>query len=621
MFKKTIIPLFFLILSTLTQAQLVITGLSENPEIRKLYLEKKNHSRIWDVVDTLQLPFFDDFTRTNVYPDTNKWMDHDVFINNSFCENPPNFGVATFDLIAYDGLIYPYATTSGFIADYLTSAPIDLSGYTPADSLYLSFYFQPQGLGGDYPNTGDSLVLEAIVPDTSVSFHLWSSPGMTKKSFKIVNIPLTNPVFFKKGFQFRFYNYASLGDPVYASQRCNGDFWNIDFVYLNSGRSKTDTIPDDVGMLYINDNSHMFLQDYEAVPWSHYKQNTIPFYSILKSTAKSLSDTIIKIDINYQIIDMFNNNMVVNDLIGSENIYPYDFLTLNMPVTSSVFPVNNDDSARFEIKTFCSYASTSDSIFLYNDTIRNYQNFFNYYAYDDGIPEAGIGVYGNNSENGRFCVQYTTYQPDTLVAVQIFFNHTNEYYEKYFILNVWDNDNGKPGDLLYTSETGIEAKYEGINKFVNYPIDTTLIVSDTFYIGWQKVNTIEMMNVGFDFNRDVRSKTFYSLSEYGAWDTSPYSGAPLIRPVFDKNYTTGTKKPTNDNTFFSIGPNPASDYIEIKQNGSSEYIVSLYNLSGQEIYYGSNTRRLNIKNYNKGVYILKIIDNKGNTYSHKIICY
>src|SRR3954471_22646353 len=49
------------------------------------------------VCDTVLLPFVDDFSRDGIYPFDCLWTDSAVFINDDFADNPPTFGVATFD--------------------------------------------------------------------------------------------------------------------------------------------------------------------------------------------------------------------------------------------------------------------------------------------------------------------------------------------------------------------------------------------------------------------------------------------------------------------------------------------------------------------------------------------
>ena len=52
-----------------------------------------------------------------------------------------------------------------------------------------------------------------------------------------------DPHFLKKGFQFRFINYASLSpDLSDPSMVGNCDIWNIDYVLLDKNRNGADTI-------------------------------------------------------------------------------------------------------------------------------------------------------------------------------------------------------------------------------------------------------------------------------------------------------------------------------------------------------------------------------------------
>ncbi|MEZ5082074.1 MAG: T9SS type A sorting domain-containing protein [Bacteroidales bacterium] len=122
------------------------------------------------LAEPLLLPFYDDFSKITIYPDTSRWVDNEAFINSTFAYFPPNYGVATLDAIDADGNVYSNATPYTFQADKFTSKPIRLDAefnangdsirpLTLADSIYFSFYYQPQGLG-DVPLLQDSLVLE-----------------------------------------------------------------------------------------------------------------------------------------------------------------------------------------------------------------------------------------------------------------------------------------------------------------------------------------------------------------------------------------------------------------------------------------------------------------------------
>ena len=119
------------------------------------------------VATTHFLPFFDDFSHSDLYPDSTKWTDNNVLVNDGFPLCPPNRNGATLDVLDANGRVYDYAISNAFVAEYLTSARIRLDSImepepralTPADSLYFSFYYQPQG-NGNPPEAQDSLVLQ-----------------------------------------------------------------------------------------------------------------------------------------------------------------------------------------------------------------------------------------------------------------------------------------------------------------------------------------------------------------------------------------------------------------------------------------------------------------------------
>ncbi len=170
---KKLLYLLLLMFPVLVFGQEYLTGIGGNPVI-KSYL--KEHPEALNMKsDTLDyirltLPFFDDFSEISVYPDTSRWVNNEAFINSNFPYFPPDFGVATMDAIDADGNVYSEANPITFLADRLISRPIRLDSgyianenifrrYNPTDSVYFSFYYQPQGRG-DIPLKHDSLVLQ-----------------------------------------------------------------------------------------------------------------------------------------------------------------------------------------------------------------------------------------------------------------------------------------------------------------------------------------------------------------------------------------------------------------------------------------------------------------------------
>lgn len=165
--------LFFLLFPMLVQGQEIISGLTGNPVVEKHSKQQGSsvmYKSSFKQYSPLSLPFYDDFSTISIYPDTNLWLDNEAYINAEFAAYPVNYGVATMDVIDSRGRVYLEATPFTFVADHLTSLPIRLDSVydpelgqmkelTPADSVYFSFYYQPQGRG-DVPLEHDSLVLE-----------------------------------------------------------------------------------------------------------------------------------------------------------------------------------------------------------------------------------------------------------------------------------------------------------------------------------------------------------------------------------------------------------------------------------------------------------------------------
>ena len=171
-----------MVMVSFARAQEVLTGLQFNEAIR-YHLEEENQAdadkKSVATTGALELPFFDDFSHYTLYPDQTLWDGKSAFVNKDFPLYPTNSGAATLDAIDEKGAVYRDATWIPFLADELKSRPIRLDSVfspvirklTPADSVYLSFFYQPQGVG-DEPEIGDSLILEFARRGDSVFSHI-----------------------------------------------------------------------------------------------------------------------------------------------------------------------------------------------------------------------------------------------------------------------------------------------------------------------------------------------------------------------------------------------------------------------------------------------------------------
>ncbi|MFO8086340.1 MAG: T9SS type A sorting domain-containing protein [Bacteroidales bacterium] len=627
--QRSIIFFFFFISMNLSQGQEVLTGLGENPLVAKAAKEDPFPANT-KAAAQLELPFLDDFSYNRVFPDDSLWEDRDVFINNSYAYQPFNIGVATFDALNDTGALHDNAIQGLFAADTLTSRDIRMDSITrnnkklrPSDSIYLSFYIQPQGIG-NAPEESDSIVLKLYAPKQQNWHYAWSMKGTDLQTFydsnlvymKRIMIPITDTIFFHPGFKLRFINYASLSNNSIPSWVGNVDIWNLDYVYLDIQRVQNDTSLVD---WTLTSESHSLLKNYEHMPWAQYKvapvaemEDTFRIsYRSNKGHRKDVNMTLKVLDNKTQSTS-YNTfpSPITNQKMPSFSTFLFEhFLDYN-------YPPNSDQYYDYEVLF---HIDVPDDPYHFNDSSRFYQRFYNYYAYDDGTAEAG---YGLSSIGAQLAYQFTLNQPDTLRSVQMYFNRVkNNANIKPFTLTLWDDNNGEPGSIIYQQNNVIPKISDKINQYKTYVLDKPQLVSGTFYIGWQQT-TNDNLNLGFDLNRKAEDHIFYNT--FGTWNNTIYEGALMIRPILgnDNDAHVSIPKRKQENSF-SVFPNPAHPMqeIHIKTDIEARAIaIDLLTLTGRKVKTYQNTKSLTVPSLSNGIYLLQITDlSTGNMVTKKLL--
>ncbi len=578
-FLFLIIPLFTWV-SGLSQE--VLTGLQTNPMVKAKALEISRMNLPESGLDTLpvSLPFFDDFSANSVFPSPNLWIDRFAFENDDLPVYPVNLGAMTLDAINDSGNMYQAAVPGplNFIADYLTSRYIRLdSVFSPvprsltlADSIYFSFFYQPQGRG-NAPQKNDSLILEFLVTPAHDSLtpggttpvpdkwrRMWFANGMPLDTFYLKNnkwfvqvmIPVTDASFLKNKFRFRFYNYVSLASSSEPSWQSNTDQWNLDNVYLNLGRSKNDTVFPELRFIY---RPPSLLRRYESMPYPQYCddptneiRDTIDILMTNRDIIPHLSSY------KYYVTNTGSFSKTYNG--GDYNIQPYNvipYVTYQKfahPAVPFLIPISQADSATFLMKHVLTDLTPGSAM---GDTMQAYQNFFNYFAYDDGTPEASYGLTPAGSKLAyRFQLNKS---PDTLRAIRMYFNRTlSNVSQQLFYLCVWNDNAGKPGDTIY-SKLYLPRYTDSLNKFATYHIFPPLRITGTFYVGWIQT-TDDNLSIGFDRYNNSQSEIFYNSS--GVWNNSSFTGSLMIRPVIGKPIPLGIGDVEKNYFKIAIYPNP-----------------------------------------------------------------
>jgi len=589
--------LFILIIAG-TYGQEVILPLSGNP-VAKNYYDSKPTVRKSALADTLDLPFIDDFSYYLVEPDPEIWADRHAFINRNYALDPVTIGVATMDAIDYDGSLYPNAVTApnSYDADHLTSRPINLA-YPPEDSIYLSFYFQPQGLG-DIPEPMDSLSVQFYDIQEEKWITVWHVPGDSVRPFKIVMIPIKDQRFLQKGFRFRFKNIASLSrSNDYPDFRGNVDHWNIDYVKLDRLRTINDTINRDVS--FITDVPSI-LKGMQAIPWNQFE---------------SAYNTIVKANLalRYRNNDSITRNVTrklfIEDLIYNESYSPGQPTAQDLPAFSDTsvafsyiypFEFNRGEKGLFK---FTASLRTDEFDNKKNDTVSRTQVFSNYFAYDDGSAEFGYGLRGQGSKDGKVALKYNIYEPDQLGGVETYFNQIYDSInlDYYFRFVVWNDDDGQPGSIIYEDEKARKPVYaDSINGLVRFRFDNPVPVEGVIYVGWRQVNEY-LLNVGLDINsKPADPVLYYSIGD--GWKPSNAPGIIMLRPyLYSESDGILQRSPGSINIF----PNPAFNTVRF-EIGYDEKYVEIFDLGGRLVINRTVTgNEINVSDLDEGIYIIRL---------------
>jgi hypothetical protein len=585
------------------------------------YLSTKENQKVKRLKNgiSLELPFFDDFSDSFIKPDPDKWEDNDVFINHDYAVNPPSLGVASFDAVDNTGKIYDLASPGNvFYADKLTSGPVNLN-YPLDQTIFLSFYYQPQGLA-DNPETQDSLLLEFYAPQMETWNTVWRKEGSDLTDFVQVIIPVDDAKYLHDGFRFRFRNKASLTADNNASRIMNCDHWHIDYVYLNRNRNINDTVHRDFA--FYKPLSSL-LKNYEAMPWKHFLTNP---QAQLKTNITSHfrnNDNVTRLIDSIYFVFYDNSGNEPNDTLfgGSYDIAPGSLVKFDPPYLYP-FLTNTSDSASFNIKAKLITDGFDPKV---NNEVIYRQKFFDYYAYDDGTAEAGYGLTGDGAQNAKLACRFNAIKQDTLKAVQMYFNRSfQDKNQKYFLLTVWNDNNGLPGEIIYQKK-GTRPEFENeLNKFHTYYIDdTVLVINGVFYVGWVQT-TSDLLNLGFDFNRDNKQNNLYNIN--GDWKNSSYQGALMIRPFFGKMLTTnaGPIKP-KIKPELKIYPNPVNDQLMIEVDNYHEFkqiTVYVYSITGMLIKQTlwNPGQPIDLSGIKNGNYLIRLNDKSGRlNHTQKII--
>ncbi len=487
-------------------------------------------------------PFVDDFSYDSLFPSRAFWDlptngvvggERVPGVSTRKSNNAPSKGVCSFDGATSFGDLYEQELAFG-MADSLTSLPFDLSAFTPADSLYLSFYVQ-RGGSSDVPEALDSLVLSFDSSGTYQYEQVWSlkGNGASDPRFRYVEIPIREARYFRNGFRFRFQNFGSL----------NGEFdvFHVDYVVLDQNRFVGDSSASDVSPFSVSSGP---MGSVTAVPRDHFglvPRMDTPIVRIANASTPAMTA-----QLNCQISDPVGGNAFSGSTSLSYGPVTIQPSQQELAILPGIFSEQTSSFVDYGAIRFRSIVSAPGDQRRGNDTLDFYCGIDSTLGYDDGVSD---GAYGLTTARS-FCQTYRIPEPDTLTAVWVYFtpylyyNSANgqsfSLANKNFRLSVWDTL--VVDSFLVQTSTGMSVRYDSsLNSFNRYPLANPVVVDTLFWVGIRQIDGVPL-GVGFD--RNFGAAELYYEATNGDFVLSTNVGALMIRPEFGhKRLSVGQENP------------------------------------------------------------------------------
>ena len=584
----------------------------------KNFNQHSSNGRINQNLTSLSLPFWDDFSLSRNIPDSLLWESgNDIFVNNNLGIHPPSQYVATFDGTNMNG--NPYALNNLFngAGDSLITRPIDLSQIAPSKrtQVLLSFYWQLLGRG-DIPELQDSLsimfwsidstwIVQDLYPDDETLFSLVGGLDQlyldadSLPSFQQIIIPVLGSEFYHSSFKVKFQSFSSLNG-IY-------DTWNLDYIYLNENRDLDDFSYQD---RTLSSAPSLLFSPYFEIPLKQYRSDPFKYITPQYTTANNLYGLPSPLEYTHSLTNQINDNTITTGSVALFRLSAHETGRKVEGLGMDASLINSeDDSAVIE----SSFTFNTGDKFLYeqinkegdtlfsninlraNDTLRQYYELNDYFAYDDGIADFAAGI---NFMTGKLAVRFVINEPDTLTGMKINFPAVNP------------SSNGKGLELMVWNELSDSSvlhrqAFQIINnsryEFNEIILSQNIYVKDTIYLGFKQF-TEDYIGVGFDKDNSQGQEAIFSNVGTEWEQNSRLQGSLMIRAIFGevKNSILGAPKIKLE---AHIYPNPTDGFINIS-DAYDHYF--LYNLSGKLMTHGNFNTTLDFRTYPKGIYLLKL---------------
>lgn len=577
----------------------------------------------------LSLPFFDDFTTPlDGAPKAANWLPGGgVLVNNRFPVAPPTRGVATFDGLQANGR--PYGSGYSDI-DTLASQPIDLSGRTAADRLYLGFYWQAGNIfrrpSANSGTAAVSLQLE-FKDQAGLWVPVWTrrSDG-TRENFRRKFVAIDQARFLHGNFQFRFRAKGSLAN--------NDDSWSIDYVKLAPVRVRADSLFQDVAT---SRPLSSLLARGTAMPIGQYNAATDPTAQLNPATFTTINNLS---DSGFPVPGRWVGQLDVLPAGPSALFRTTDFLSLSSPqfqfriegdLRSSPLPVSAAPKTVRHRLTLITNEANTDPRTLPNDTISRLTELSDYFAYDDGTAEANVSVPPSTQTQSYYALRFELNKPDQVRSIRISPSFPSAS-RRSITVNVWDADpanNGAPTRQPKATQTIVlpESLPAG-QTFVEVTFPTPVPVSGRFYAGYGHGLITTPLSMNIDLNNVPQADAFWQFTR-NIWepkltvspDTPPqYEGwALMLRPVMTNTVLSSAAEAVA--AAYSLYPNPATQG-QVRVQGRytrAQVLDALGRVAWQQPVSQHGQPVLELGALPAGLYLVQLILADGQTVSKRLI--
>ncbi|WP_456462481.1 T9SS type A sorting domain-containing protein [Reichenbachiella sp.] len=612
----SVVILMVLGLETVSFAQLQIRSINRASNS----LATSSGARITTTRDTVNLPFWDDFSFSKTAADSTLWESNTgAVINGTLGKVAPTVNVASFDGNDLFGNPHNPGGVGSDTVDVLTSQPIDLEAVKPdkRDSVWLSFYWQMEGLG-EVPEQRDFLMLQFLDKKGSWNEELTLLGVADNRfdSFMKESIQINHDDYFHSGFQFRFVSVGNSLGPY--------DAWHIDYVYLNQDRSP---INESLVDRAVTEVPTPIFSEYTMIPYDLLFDFPDTIYHEISFDFATLENKVHPVEFEYILTNYdypntdsaaFNATLFyLNDTDDNFSLPANGRNTNFIPALNDSYFLGYDS---LFIETELIFSSTTDGYFIksidgpegaevityltddeynyrLNDTVRSYFEIHETLAYDDGSAEYAAGL---NKNRSQLAIYFNIPSADTITYIDIYFPQLNPSSSgEEILLSVLKDLSGEPSSVL-REQTCIIPGGAQLNQFDRFVLDAPVIVSGEFYIGFQQF-TNDYIGIGLDNNSLLGTQKIFVNTE-DEWEPNlKVEGIIMIRPVFaDSDYVVTSvdeQKPE-----IAIYPNPANEKLTLQ--GDFDY-YELMDLSGKTLMM-DRSRELLISNVQNGIYFLKV---------------